>query len=210
MKRIHYIAVIAIVCLSACQNTLDLYPLAQPSAEKWYSNEAEIQLALNDLYRQDFWVPDEGFGNEVLSDDAFYRTTLSPIKSGTTNSQWGTSTTLWRNSYKAIARANRALVALNSPETKANVPAAKLDIYIAEIRFHRALRTSRYFPVSLCILRAGDVWPDNCFRQHLILSIQWFRQNVWYSGSDTGRIRSEARSECVRCRLRCNRNRLCH
>ncbi len=151
MKRIHYIAVIAIVCLSACQNTLDLYPLAQPSAEKWYSNEAEIQLALNDLYRQDFWVPDEGFGNEVLSDDAFYRTTLSPIKSGTTNSQWGTSTTLWRNSYKAIARANRALVALNSPETKANVPAAKLDIYIAEIRFHRA---SQY---AILVTHFGDV-----------------------------------------------------
>ncbi|WP_064198640.1 MULTISPECIES: RagB/SusD family nutrient uptake outer membrane protein [Emticicia] len=143
MKRIKYIAFIAILCLSACQNTLDLYPLAQPSAEKWYSNEAEIQLALNDLYRGDFWIPDAETGSEVLSDDAFTRTALSPIKAGTVNSQWGTAATLWRNSYKAIARANRAFVALNSPETKANVPAANLAIYLAEIRFHRASQYAR-------------------------------------------------------------------
>ncbi len=144
MKSFIYIALTAFgLLLAGCQNSLDLYPLAQPSAEKWYSNESEILLALNDLYRPDWWTPDEGVGNEVLSDDNFYRTTLSPIKAGTTNSQWGTSTLLWRNSYKAIARANRALLALDNPVTKANVPQAKLALYVAELRFHRASQYAR-------------------------------------------------------------------
>lgn len=151
MKKIPYIAAIAILCLSACQNTLDLYPLAQPSAEKWYSNETEIQLALNDLYRPDWWFPDEDLDGNFLSDDSFNRTSLSAIKAGTADGQWGTSTLLWRNCYKAIARANRALSALNSPETKANVVPAKLDIYIAEVRFHRASQYARL------ITHFGDV-----------------------------------------------------
>ncbi|WP_332368429.1 RagB/SusD family nutrient uptake outer membrane protein [Spirosoma telluris] len=144
MKSILYIALTGFgLFLAGCQNSLDLYPLAQPSAEKWYSNESEISLALNDLYRPDWWSPDEGIGSEVLSDDVFNRTTLSPIKAGTTNSQWGTSTLLWRNSYKAIARANRALAALDNPITKANVPPAKLAIYVAELKFHRAAQYAR-------------------------------------------------------------------
>lgn len=144
MKSILYTALTGFgLLLAGCQNSLDLYPLAQPSAEKWYSNESEISLALNDLYRPDWWFPDEGIGSEVLSDDVFNRTTLSPIKAGTTNSQWGTSTLLWRNSYKAIARANRALAALDNPVTKTNVPPAKLAIYVAELKFHRAAQYAR-------------------------------------------------------------------
>lgn len=139
MKKNIYIAVLSFLLLASCQNSLDLYPLAEPSAEKWYSNETEIQLALNDLYRIEFWQWDEdGTSINYLSDDGFYRQTLTPIKSGTVTSQWAFSTALWRNSYKAIARANRAIVALNSPETKAKVNQVKLDIYLAEARLHRA------------------------------------------------------------------------
>ena len=129
MKKNIYIAALSILLLASCQNSLDLYPLAEPSAEKWYSNETEIQLALNDLYRIEFWQWDEdGTSVNYLSDDGFYRQTLTPVKAGTVTSQWAFSTTLWRNSYKAIARANRAIVALNSPETKAKVNQAKFKI----------------------------------------------------------------------------------
>lgn len=138
MKQAFYISIFSFLLLASCQNSLDLYPLSQPTAETWYSNETEIQLALNDLYRNVFWPQDEDLDVNYLSDDGFYRQTLTPIKAGTTTSQWGTSTTLWINCYKAIARANRALLALNSEETKSKVPAAKLEIYIAEARFHRA------------------------------------------------------------------------
>lgn len=144
MKKNIYIAALSLLLLASCQNSLDLYPLAEPSAEKWYSNETEIQLALNDLYRIDFWQWDEdGTGVNYLSDDGFYRQTLTPIKSGTVTSQWAFSTTLWRNSYKAIARANRAIAALNSAETKAKVSQVKLDVYLAEARLHRAAQYAK-------------------------------------------------------------------
>lgn len=144
MKSKIYGILMGLLVLSSCQNSLDLFPLAEPSADKWYSNEVEIQLALNDLYRIDWWQWDEdGVNNSFLSDDGFYRQALSDVKAGTVTSQWGFSTTLWRNSYKAIARANRAIVALNSSETKSKVPQAKLDVYLAEARFHRAAQYAK-------------------------------------------------------------------
>ena len=144
MKAKIYSAVLSLLILVSCQNSLDLYPLAEPSADKWYSNEVEIQLALNDLYRIDFWQWDEdGTNNNFLSDDGFYRQSLSEIKAGTVTSQSGFSTNLWRNSYKAIARANRAISALNSAETKSKVSQAKLDVYLAEARFHRAAQYAK-------------------------------------------------------------------
>ncbi|MFN3378347.1 MAG: RagB/SusD family nutrient uptake outer membrane protein, partial [Runella zeae] len=157
MKKNIYIAALSILLLASCQNSLDLYPLAEPSAEKWYSNETEIQLALNDLYRIEFWQWDEdGTSVNYLSDDGFYRQTLTPVKAGTVTSQWAFSTTLWRNSYKAIARANRAIVALNSPETKAKVNHAKLDVYLAEARLHRAAQYAKL------VNKFGDVvYSDN-------------------------------------------------
>lgn len=139
-----YSAVLSLLLLASCQNSLDLYPLAQPSAEKWYSNETEIQLALNDLYRLEWWQWDEDNTSvSYLSDDGFYRQALTPIKAGTVTSQWDFSTNFWRNGYKAIARANRAIVALNSSETKSKVSQAKLDVYLAEARFHRAAQYAK-------------------------------------------------------------------
>lgn len=144
MKTKIFGVVISILLFASCQNTLDLYPLAEPSAEKWYSNETEIQLALNDLYRIDWWQWDEdGVNVNYLSDDGFYRQALSPVKSGTVTSQWSFSTDYWRNGYKAIARANRAIAALNSATTKAKVSQTKLDIYLAEARFHRAAQYAK-------------------------------------------------------------------
>ena len=87
MRKKIYSAVLGLILLASCQNSLDLYPLAEPSAEKWYSNETEIQLALNDLYRIDWWQWDEdGTNNSFLSDDGFYRQALSEIKAGTVTS----------------------------------------------------------------------------------------------------------------------------
>jgi hypothetical protein len=157
MRAKIYSAVLGLILLASCQNSLDLYPLAEPSADKWYSNEVEIQLALNDLYRIDWWQWDEdGTNNSFISDDGFYRQSLSEIKAGTVTSQSGFSTNLWRNSYKAIARANRAISALNSAETKSKVSQAKLDVYLAEARFHRAAQYSKL------VTKFGDVvYSDN-------------------------------------------------
>jgi len=144
MRTSIYKSIVCFLLLTSCQNSLDLYPLAEPSAEKWYSNETEIQLALNDLYRIDFWEWDEdGASVNYISDDGFYRQALTPVKSGTITSQWDFSTRMWTNGYKAIARANRAIEALNRPETQQKVSREKLDVYLAEARLHRAAQYAR-------------------------------------------------------------------
>lgn len=145
MKKIIYIVMISIMVLSSCTNSLDLYPLSQPTSESWYTNEVEIQLALNDQYRPNWWTNDEGLerGSDYISDDVFYRTAVSAVKAGTVNSQWVPSVNLWTSCYTAIARANRTLVALNSPETQKKVSKSILDIYIGEARFFRAQQYAR-------------------------------------------------------------------
>ena len=37
---------------------LDLNPLAEGSSETWYSNENQLNMALNDMYRKTFWARD--------------------------------------------------------------------------------------------------------------------------------------------------------
>ena len=46
-----------IIAFTAC-NDLDLNPLSEGSSESWYSNETEIDMALNDIYRAVFWPMD--------------------------------------------------------------------------------------------------------------------------------------------------------
>ena len=63
------------VLLTACHD-LDLNPLSYGSTESWYSNETEIKMAVNELYRNDFWPLDED-GNTDWSDDNIYRENLT-------------------------------------------------------------------------------------------------------------------------------------
>lgn len=153
MKKIIYITIVGLLAFSSCQNSLDLYPLSQPTSEAWYSSQTEIELALNDQYRPEWWTNDEDLEQSAnyISDDGIFRNTPQPIKLGTVNSQWALSTALWKNSYKTIARVNRTLVALNSNETKAKIPQATLAVYIGEARFFRAQQYARL------ITHFGDV-----------------------------------------------------
>jgi hypothetical protein len=150
MKKLIFIALGGILFLVSCQNTLDLYPLSTPTSESWYSNETEIKLALNDLYRPEFWVWDDEGGN-YNSDDGFFRDTPTELKLGTITSQFGQGNTLWTNSYKAIARSNRSLEALNSEQSKSKIPKVNLQSYIGEVRFHRAQQ------YAMLISHFGDV-----------------------------------------------------
>ena len=53
---------IAAIGLTACAD-LDLNPLANGSSENWYHDETEIEMALNDLWRPDFF-PIDGFSHK--------------------------------------------------------------------------------------------------------------------------------------------------
>ncbi|WP_195373502.1 MULTISPECIES: RagB/SusD family nutrient uptake outer membrane protein [Parabacteroides] len=131
--------------LNSCYE-LDINPLAQGSSENWYSSETEIEMALKDGYRIDFWPKDK----EEWTDDYVYRETNSSIVNGTLNGQDGSVTDMWKKQYKAIARANTILANMEKAQSL-NIPQNKIDLYTAEAYF---LRASMY---ARLISHFGDV-----------------------------------------------------
>lgn len=131
--------------LTSCYE-LDLNPLAQGSSENWYSSETEIEMALKDGYRHEFWPLDK----EEWTDDYVYRETNSSIVNGTLTGQDGSVTDLWSNQYKAIARANTILANMEKAASL-GISEAKINQYTAEALF---LRASRY---ASLISHFGDV-----------------------------------------------------
>lgn len=142
-NRIYKILLITgLISFISC-NDLDLNPLSEGSSTSWYSTESEITMALNDLYRLDFWpnylIP---YGDlDLWSDDEMSRATVTAITGGTLTGQDGTVNSWWTNLYKGIGRANTILVNLDA--NKAQLPQATLDKYAGEARFVRAAHYSR-------------------------------------------------------------------
>ncbi|PHN06098.1 RagB/SusD family nutrient uptake outer membrane protein [Flavilitoribacter nigricans] len=130
MKK-YTIYIFGLLLLSACAE-LDVNPLSEGSSENWYSNETEVTMALNDLYREVFWFTDD----DSWTDDWTSRGATTPITNATVNGEWGTVSTLWTNSYKAIARANTVLQ--NLDRIAGVVPQETIDRFEGEARFIRA------------------------------------------------------------------------
>ncbi len=117
---------------------LDLNPLANGSTETWYSSEKEIEMAVNDLYKDPFWPEDNsGINSTDWSGDNAYRESLNAFQNATLNGQDGTVKNLWANQYKAIARANSII--LKAQRAIDNGAAeTKIATLVAEAHFHRA------------------------------------------------------------------------
>jgi starch-binding outer membrane protein, SusD/RagB family len=148
MKKYKILILVAlIIILSACTD-LNLNPLSEGSSENWYSNETEIEMAVNDLYRRVFWVNDR-LSRDMWTDDWMQRNALNEVTGGTITGQWSAVTDLWLNSYKAIARAN--VIIDNIQNYEGNIAQSLLNKYEAEARFVRA---SMY---STLIAHFGDV-----------------------------------------------------
>lgn len=131
--------------LAGC-NRLDLNPLSEPSTGSFYSNQTELELAVNDLYRLDFW----GNDNEQFSDNYWHRGQLgNAVTFGTMNAEDGTVQQLWAICYKAIARVNTFMA--NKDRAAKNTPANVLATLEAEMRLIRAYQYSRL------ITHFGDV-----------------------------------------------------
>lgn len=137
MKRNNIIICLfsGITLLTACHD-LDLNPLSYGSTENWYSNETEIEMAVNELYRDTFWPLDEE-GNTDWSDDNIYRESLTPFQNATLNGQTDKVTDLWSKQYKVISRANGVILKAHRA-VEAGASEAKINGFIAEAHFHRA------------------------------------------------------------------------
>lgn len=144
MKKI-LSCLLAALLLAACSK-LDLNPPAQASTQTYYDNQTELELAVNDLYRLDFWGNDD----ENSSDNLWYRTTGgNSVTFGTMTSDDAAPLSLWTNAYKAIARVN-AFIA-NKDKAASNTSAAVITKLEAEMRLIRAYEYSRL------ITHFGDV-----------------------------------------------------
>ncbi len=143
-----YTRILIITCIifSGSCTKLDLTPLSEPSTASFYSNQTELELAVNDLYRLDFWAND----NEQFTDNYWHRGQLgNTVTFGTMNSEDATAQAYWTTSYKAIARVNTFLANMN--RAAANTPPAVMTRLEAEMRLIRAYQFSRL------ITHFGDV-----------------------------------------------------
>lgn len=125
----------AILCASC--GTLDLNPLSQGSSETWNSNAEEIEMSLNGLYKDAFWMKDE----DSWTDDLEYRDALTDITGATLTGQTGFIRTWWLNTYKAISRANLVINSLD--RAASSLTQLQRERYMAEARFLRACQYSR-------------------------------------------------------------------
>ncbi len=160
MKRIILSTVLGSCCLLTSCYDLDLSPLAQGSSENWYSTETEIEMALKDGYRDEFWPQDK----EEWTDDYVYRETNSALINGTFNGQDGSVTSLWSNQYKAIARANTILANMEKAQSL-GISQTKIDQFTAEALFLRASMYSRlisHFGDVVYVTEVVDI--DEAFR----------------------------------------------
>ena len=157
LKKIN-ILFIGMACslFSSCHD-LNLQPLYEVSSETWFTNSAQVEMALNTLYLHQFWPMFKcDWGETAImsldeaSDDWMNRTTLVPFTNGTLtgdNSTFLKNT--WSYSYKAISRANTILE--NIEQAKDNISTEYYERYMADARFVRACMYSRL------ISRFGDV-----------------------------------------------------
>ena len=83
MNKINKYLLTGIVSLSmtACAN-LDLNPLSEGSSENWYHDETEIEMALNDLWRPDFFPIDAIYwDDDLLNRNGSNEVTLGTVTS---------------------------------------------------------------------------------------------------------------------------------
>lgn len=134
--------------MNACHD-LDLNPLSNGSTENWYQDEAEVEMAVNELYRTMFWIQD---GSEYTdwSDDYQNRGTLREFENATLNGQTAEVTDRWNNMYKLVARAN-GVIERQDLAIKNGANANKINILVGEAYFCRA------HAYSELVFKWGDV-----------------------------------------------------
>ncbi|MBW6480517.1 MAG: RagB/SusD family nutrient uptake outer membrane protein [Bacteroidales bacterium] len=135
MKFKSIIILSSLLLVLSCTD-LDLSPLSEGSSENWYSNETEIEMAVNDLFRHAFWP----IYNDEWTDDYTRRELTTPITNATINGEWGTVSSIWQNSYKAISRANTVIKNLEEVE---GIPQAILDKFVGNAHFNRAAQYAK-------------------------------------------------------------------
>ncbi|MGO1242949.1 MAG: RagB/SusD family nutrient uptake outer membrane protein [Sphingobacterium sp.] len=134
--RKHYFICLSLTALFFSCAKLDLVPPSEGSNENWYSDQTEIEMSLNDLYRTYVWNLETNFQTDRWTDDWAQRLVVYEYSAGAVTSEWADSETTWMNTYKGISRANRVVESL---EVLADaLPTETINSLRAEAMFFRA------------------------------------------------------------------------
>src|SRR5690242_9239137 len=146
MKKVNIIAGI-LICLTITRCTdLDLNPTSQSSTSNFFSDDVELEIAVNDLYKKFLFKVDDNF----WTDDFWQRGQgTNEISAGSINSETGFVRTYWTDLYKGVARANVILSAM--AKSKENITPSLYSRIEGEARFMRA------YYYSILITHFGDV-----------------------------------------------------
>lgn len=115
-KSILYIIPMALMLATSCEDALELYPLDKPSAEIFYTNETELQGAVNACYgfltkpERNYFHP--AYSYDGMSDLIFIRGGFGFEKNTMASSLDYTYfwfRTLWLTNYQGVARCNLVL-----------------------------------------------------------------------------------------------------
>lgn len=134
-----------LLVLTKCSD-LDLNPTSQLSTNNFFSNDSELEIAINDLYKKFLFKVDR---NEWTDDYWLRGQPTNDITAGSINSETGFVETYWSDLYKGIARANVLLKEMS--EVEADITPDLYTRIQGEARFLRA-----YF-YSILISHYGDV-----------------------------------------------------
>ena len=139
MKKINKLFIVAcgLGLMTSCMD-LDLSPLAEATNENWYADENQVEMSVNDLYRQNVWRQLPLFWN----DDLTRRNELNDLINGGLNGELYEVTETWKNYYQIIGRDNAVIDKLKAMPDDFMDP-AKRDQYLAECLFIRACAYSR-------------------------------------------------------------------
>ncbi|MBK0381943.1 RagB/SusD family nutrient uptake outer membrane protein [Pedobacter sp. SD-b] len=111
MKK-QIILLLTVIFISACEKSLDRFPIDNPSSATFFSTQQEMELAANGLYNISYLNDD----SETWSDNMWQRSGGGNfIIHGASDSQTSFFSDTWTNSYKAIYRSNAILENLNKP-----------------------------------------------------------------------------------------------
>ena len=134
-----------VLLLGSCAD-LDIDPTSSSASGNFYSNQKELEIAVNDLYQEFLYKIDQ----DEWGDDHWIRGEITnPITNSTISSQTGFVNTYWTDMYKGISRSTTLLE--NMTRAKESVPEAVYNRIQAEARFVRA------YCYSILISHFGDV-----------------------------------------------------
>lgn len=144
MKKSLYISAIALTATLLCGcESMDMEPRSQGNSESWYSDETELEMAVNEFYILGYWK-DPLESSEQWTDNFTYRQqnrnpgSNGTVLDGTLNGQQWEVYNLWQQSYKLIARANSFLA--NYKKAEGKLTEEKLNRYAGEAYFCRACK----------------------------------------------------------------------